>query len=79
MRKFVGKKSSEALDWLSAVITSVSVGEKLGNSLFKKNHTQIKMFYEETTIYLQILLSYMYFKDSEYFKIYLQVRKECNA
>jgi len=36
MRKFVGKKSSEALDWLSAVITSVSVGGKWEIRYFKK-------------------------------------------
>jgi len=38
-------------------------GWKMGNSLFEKNHAQMKMFYEETKIYVQILLSCMYFKD----------------
>jgi len=39
MRKFVEKKSSEALDWLSAVITSVSVGGKWEIRYLKKAHT----------------------------------------
>jgi len=51
-------------------------GWKMGNSLFKKNHTQMKMFYEDTTVYVQILLSFMYFKDTEYFKINLLLREE---
>jgi len=36
----------------------------------------MKMFYEETEMYVQILLSFMYFKDLEYFKINLQLREE---
>jgi len=60
MRKFVGKKSSEALDWLSAVITSVSVGGKWEIRYLKKSHTNENVLRGNYNLFADIAKFYVF-------------------